>query len=585
MAEMTSSAFAFFFTLFFFQLSFAKPWTVPVLYWSMKIEGQVAMRKGFEEEINAYNAKSITKIQLVPYVAGEGRSGVIKQVAQFEEVLKKKPDAIVIQPTDNSALAKGLQKANMEKIPVIAYDQYIVNGDMLSFITSDNYQAGLDNGDFIDSFYKKNQEIRIAVFEYPRVSSTTDRVDGFFDSLRQKGRKFRVLRRYEAVDPESGLRAVQEFLRDFPAKGSVDMILTVNDGGGLTIVKHLLEKKRSEIVHATFDGDPQSVENIKQKRMTVIDSAQFCAELGRESARTLISHLKKEKVSLKKFIPTFPVTQKNVDSYPGWMGTPTQKTAQNKSSPAGGFRTPSTDPRKREFLNIKIGVAPLCPYICEQGPGTWGGYIYDILMDVARKNNFTVELESIPNTRLASALQSRRANYIIVPANIVRYLPDVRIARTKLGVSYTGALLSSEKAEPLIDEVTVQKRKVVFADLGSDSALSVSVGDLKATRLTGSDVADRMIKMIGDRRVDIALGDYNVLRYSLLRRPQTNLQLLPTSLTGFNSLVLVSTSKEPQFGYLPEHLAQWFEEARGSGQLEKVLSKYNLKDWSVFLSP
>lgn len=40
----------------------------------------------------------------------------------------------MIQPTDNSALAEGLQEANLEKIPVIAYDQYIVNGNLTAFL-------------------------------------------------------------------------------------------------------------------------------------------------------------------------------------------------------------------------------------------------------------------------------------------------------------------------------------------------------------------------------------------------------------------------------------------------------------------
>lgn len=557
-----------------------------MLYWSMKIEGQVAMRKGFEEEISLFNKKGKDKIELISYVAGEGRKGILNQVSQLDEALKKSPQALVIQPTDNSALARGLQEANGAGVPVFAYDQYIVNGQLTSFATSDNYAGGKDNGEYIDSLYDKNHEIRIVVFEYPKVSSTTERVDGFFDALRNRSRKFKVLKRYEAVDPESGEKAAKAFLKDFPTKGSVDVIFTVNDGGGLPIVKRLFEKKRNEILHATFDGDPQSIENIKNKRLTVIDSAQFCAELGRETARSLVAYLGKEPVSEKKLVPTYPVTEKNINAYPGWMGRPVQKVAA--TSPIGAnkelknLREPS-DIKERGSLNIRIGVAPLCPYLCEKGPGVWGGYIYDILTAVAKLHGFTVELESIPNTRLVSALQAQRVNYIIGPRYMVRYLPDIRVVGPNLGVSYTGALLSPGLKEPLIDNEFVRNKKVVFADLGSESGNSLSIDDsTRAIKLTGSDVADRMTKMIGDRRVDLALGDYNVLRYSLLRRAHVPLQLLPTSLTGFNSLVLVSNPKEPEFGFLPQHLDAWFEKARAGNELDKILSRYNLKDWKVF---
>ncbi|WII71095.1 substrate-binding domain-containing protein [Bdellovibrio sp. 22V] len=572
---------------FFSSNAFAKTWDVAVLYWSMKIEGQVAMRKGFEEEINRFNGKGKDKINLISYVGGEGRKGILNQVVQFDEALKKSPHAIVIQPTDNSALGRGLQTANEKKIPVIAYDQYIVNGVLESFITSDNYQAGRDNGDYIDGLFDRNQEIRLVVFEYPKVSSTIDRVDGFFDALRTRGRKFHVLRRYEAVDPDSGAAAVKQFLKDFPVKGSVDLILTVNDGGGLSIVKSLWEKKRTEIRHATFDGDPLSIENIKNKRLTVIDSAQFCAELGRESARTLIAKLNKESVADKKLIPTFAVTEKTLSSYPGWMGHPDKgpivSTDKKKLLPVPA-RQPTQVYKDASRLIIKIGVAPLCPYLCEKGPGLWSGYIYDIIKDVAQKEDFEVEFESIPNSRLISSLKTRKINYVIIPADMVRYLDDIRIVGPKLGVNYTGALVSPGKKDPLIDALFIQDKKVVYADLGLDSTNIEGEGVLpsRSTKLTGADAADRMIKMIGDRRAEIALGDYNVLRYFLARKPMVSLQLLPTSLTGFNSLVLVSVPKEPEFGYFPRHLENWFLQSRENGTLETILRRYNLKDWKIF---
>ncbi|WP_081112212.1 substrate-binding domain-containing protein [Bdellovibrio bacteriovorus] len=582
MAKVNALAFFIFIFLFIFSHhSSAKSFEVSVLYWSMKIEGQVAMRKGFEEEIAQFNKKSTDKIVLTPYVAGEGRKGITNQVLQVAEVLKAKPAAMVIQPTDNSALARALEEANQLKIPVFAYDQYIVNGDMTFFATSDNYGGGRDNGDYIHGLFDKNKELRLVIFEYPKVSSTIDRVDGFLDALRDQGRRFKVLKRYEAVDPASGEMAVKQFLKDFPKKGSVDVIFTVNDGGGLSIIKTLYEKKRTDLVHATFDGDPLSVENIKNGKITVIDSAQFCAELGRETARALIAHLTKGGVSEKKLIPTYPVTNKTLANYPGWMGrVPSflQKVEVAKAAP-----TPRVSPNQRNLLTIKIGVAPLCPYLCEQGPGVWGGYIYNILKEVATERGFYLDLESIPNTRLLSALQTRRVNYIIVPADLVRYEDQIRVVGPKLGVNYTGAILTPGSKDSLIDEDLLRTKKVVFADMGTYAGgPHLEIPAARSLKVTGADVADRMIKMIGDRRVEIALGDYNVLRYSLIKKPRAELQLLPTSLTGFNSVVLVGSPRESHFGYLPEYLDAWFLRARQDGSLEKILNKYNLKDWKVF---
>lgn len=539
------------------------------------------MRKGFEEEISKFNNSGRDEIQIQPYVAGEGRKGVLNQIKQLEEALQGTPPALVIQPTDNSALALGLQEANRKKIPVITYDQYIVNGSILSYLTSDNYQAGWDNGIYINSLFDAKKNLRIVVFEYPRVSSTMERVDGFFDALRKQDRPFRVLKTYEAVDPASGAQAAKSFLKDFPEKGSVDVILTVNDGGGITIVKQLLTKSRTELVHATFDGDPESVKNIQEKKLTVIDSAQFCAELGRETARALIAHLKKSRVESKTLVPTFPVTLKNLAQYPGWMGVPPPQ--KNVDVPTK--RLPPLRRSETERLIVKIGVPPLCPYLCEQGPGKWGGYLYDILQDVANTNNFTLQIESISQPRQVPTLQMHRVNYIIVPADMVRYLSNIRVVGPSLGVMFVGALVPSGTKETLIDEESISKKRIVLSGVSGDNndGIFAHVNTPRVTKLIGADAPDRMVKMIYDRRVDLALGDYNVLSYSLLKKSEANLQLLPTSLTGFNSVVLVGTPRESEYGGLPHYLNDWFIDARKSGQLEKILNRYNLKDWQLFL--
>lgn len=301
----------------------AEPRKIAVLYWSSNIEGQVAMRKGLEAEAARYNKKAIPedKIELIPFVAGDGKDGVKNQIVQFGKAIKLKPAAIIIQPTDNAALSRKLQEANRLKIPVVAFDQYIAEGDLAALVTSDNYQAGRLNAEYISSFYPNETSIRIVIFEYPKVSSTTDRLDGFFDTLRNQNQEFQVLKRYEAVEPVGGKKAALEFLRDYPEKGSVDVIFSVNDGGGLAIVKELMIAGRTEIRHATVDGDPESVKNILAKNITVIDSAQFCGEIGRQSFIATADLLDGRKVAKKILVPTFPVTLKTASMYTGWTGS------------------------------------------------------------------------------------------------------------------------------------------------------------------------------------------------------------------------------------------------------------------------
>lgn len=305
-------------------LSAQKTFRIGVLYWSSNIPGQVAMRKGLEKEAAAINSRAAysgkPSVKLVTKVAGDGSAGIENQIKQMNEIIKSGVDIIIVQPTDNAALAEPLRAANRAGLPVVAYDQYISGGTLAAYRTSDNYQAGYLDGEYIASKFPDGREIKVVLVEYPHVSSTVERVNGFLDALKDNGRKFKVLKSYTAVEPVSGKKTAAEILRDFPAKGSIDVIFTVNDGGGLPVVRGLAAAGRKEILIATIDGDPESISNIRAGRLTVIDSAQFCGPLGAEAMKAAYAILTGDKPPYHSLVPVFPVTRETLKLYPGWNG-------------------------------------------------------------------------------------------------------------------------------------------------------------------------------------------------------------------------------------------------------------------------
>ena len=304
--------------------AWARDYRVGVLYWSMNIPGQVAMRNGLEAQAQTLNAlaKSQGKpsVILETRVAGDGEAGIENQIRQMRELIGAPVDAIIVQPTDNAALAAPLREANKAGIPVVAYDQYISGGTLAAFRTSDNYQAGHLDGEYIASRFPDDREIRLVLVEYPNVSSTVERVNGFLDALELLKKRYKVLKSYSAVEPVGGRKAALEILKDFPAPGSIDVIFTVNDGGGLAVVEGLSAAGRTEIMIATVDGDPASVANIRAKRLTAIDAAQFCGPLGAEAMNAAYALLSGEKPPYHALVPVFPITRETLAIYPGWQG-------------------------------------------------------------------------------------------------------------------------------------------------------------------------------------------------------------------------------------------------------------------------
>ena len=295
-----------------------------VLYWSMNIPGQVAMRKGLEDEAMRLNIAAkrlgLPQIELLPVVAGDGASGVERQIGQMHDMVKQKPDVIIVQPTDNAALSVPLRAANRAGIPVVAYDQYISGGKLAAYITSDNQQAGYLGGEYLAAQFPDEKSINLILVEYPRVSSTVERLDGFLDALRDHKQAYFVLKTYEAVEPVGGQRVGQQILRDFPSKGSIDAIFMVNDGGGLSVVDVLAAAGRTEIMVASIDGDPKSVDNIRAGRLTRIDSAQFCGPLGAEAIKAAYAIATGKPTAHHALVPVFPITLETLSRYPGWGG-------------------------------------------------------------------------------------------------------------------------------------------------------------------------------------------------------------------------------------------------------------------------
>jgi ribose transport system substrate-binding protein len=307
-----------------FSISLFADYNISVLYWSINIEGQVAMRKGLESEVDRINQDAkkynLPKINLTKYIAGDGSDGIERQIKQFVEAIKQKPDAIIVQPTDNAALSNGLIMANNLKIPVITYDQYISKGVLESYVTSDNYQAGYLAGEYIANKFKNSSLLKIALVEYPMVSGPVMRVNGFIDAIEDQKVKYKIIKRYEAVEPIKGKEVGNKILKDFPKKGSLDVVFTINDGGGIPILNELEKAKRYDIAMASVDGDPKSVEKIKKSNILKINSAQFCGFMGATAIKTVYDKLNGKKVGKEILIPVFPITKETINRYNGWVG-------------------------------------------------------------------------------------------------------------------------------------------------------------------------------------------------------------------------------------------------------------------------
>lgn len=140
----------------------------------------ITMRKGAEAAAKAVGATLVFQ--------GAPDFNPVTQVPVLDAVIAKKPDALLIAPTDTNQLIQPLKRAADAGIPVITVDTYIGTGDYqtgagdadfpLSYIASDNVAGGMMAARSLAAAIGDKGKVYISNNK-PGISTTDQREQGF----------------------------------------------------------------------------------------------------------------------------------------------------------------------------------------------------------------------------------------------------------------------------------------------------------------------------------------------------------------------------------------------------------------------
>ena len=106
-----------------------------------------------------------------------------KQNDQIKELVKKKVDAIFLNPVDWKTVSSGLEAAKKAKIPVIVIDSPVYRDDLVAMtIVSDNYKAGVLCA---QEMMKHKKSANIVLLTHNAAKSAVDRINGFLDTIKE----------------------------------------------------------------------------------------------------------------------------------------------------------------------------------------------------------------------------------------------------------------------------------------------------------------------------------------------------------------------------------------------------------------
>lgn len=187
------------------------------------------------------------------------------QLVDITNALSKKPDMLIINPTNTESIIPGIEFAKEKNIPVITVDRKATTGSILSHIESDNTAGGRLAADFIASIFTDKANI-MEIEGIPGTSATHERGEGFNLQL-GKYDHLKVSHREVANFDQAEAKTVM--LRFLKSGKPVDGIFAHNDNMILGVIEAYTEAKVPlPKVLIGFDAIPAAKRSIKQNQLT-----------------------------------------------------------------------------------------------------------------------------------------------------------------------------------------------------------------------------------------------------------------------------------------------------------------------------
>jgi ribose transport system substrate-binding protein len=223
------------------------------------------------------------------------------QTAQIENFVTQKVAAIIVCPVDSQAVGGAIKRANEAHIPVFTADIRSLQGDIVSHVASNNQQGGRLIAEYLAKAL--GGKGRVAIIDYPEVTSSQERVKGFAEAL-QKFPDIKVVAKVSGLGVRDRAATTMENILE--AHPDVNAVFGINDNTALGAISVLQSRATKGVLVVGFDADDEARQAI-QKGLLLADAAQAPEQIGAATIDAVASHLAGKPVAKEVAIDTFIV--------------------------------------------------------------------------------------------------------------------------------------------------------------------------------------------------------------------------------------------------------------------------------------
>lgn len=209
-----------------------------------------------------------------------------KQTSDIEDLITRKVDVIIVNPTDSDAIIPSIRAANAAKIPVITVDRSANGGQIAYHIASDNVAGGKMAGEYIKKLLGGQGNV-VELQGLPGSSAARDRGAGFNAVLKATPALKRVAVQPADFNRAKGLSVMENILQ---ARPKIDAVFAHNDEMALGALQAIKAASRKIIV-VGFDATPDALAAVKKGTLsaTVAQQPREIGELGVQKALSIIT--------------------------------------------------------------------------------------------------------------------------------------------------------------------------------------------------------------------------------------------------------------------------------------------------------
>ena len=185
-----------------------------------------------------------------------------EQLSLIDDVLIKKPDAVVFTPVDFKAMGAGVQKLNAANIPVINVTDKSETGKFVTFVGSSDYELGVVTGRYLlKAMGGKGNVVIIEGVKGSLVSA--ERVRGYRDSLKEFPNVKVLASQPGNFQRLQGLQVMENLMESHP---KIDGVMAANDAMATGVIEALDGANRKALV-VGINGTKEAIDAIKTGKM------------------------------------------------------------------------------------------------------------------------------------------------------------------------------------------------------------------------------------------------------------------------------------------------------------------------------